>query len=171
MRPWLLDASSWITGRWIDHLSSNCRDTPGSCGLGDFGAFEANLAEAIVLDHGADFLFPRWGAEIGMLCGGNHRGHRLSMLPQPSRGQLRRACVRATAGRMPIVQETVWAVRGRIWECVILALPIATRGAAVTRLLVALLFSPHPMFVDPFDLAEQREILITSEPLPIDRPK
>ena len=171
MRPRLLDASSWITGKWIDHQSSNRWDTRWSCGLGDFGAFEANLAEAVVLDHGADFLFPRWGAEMGMLCGGNHRGHRLSMLPQPSRGQLRRACVRATAGRMPIVHEAVWAVRGRIWECVILALPTATRGSAVTRLLVALLFAPDPRLVGPFDLAEQREVLIAGEPLAVNRPK
>lgn len=169
MRPRLRDASSWITGKWIDHYSSNRWDTRWSWGLGDFGAFEANLAEALVLDHGADFRFSRWGAEMGTLCGGNHLGHRLSMLPQPSRGQLRRACVRATAGRMPIAQEAVWAVRGRIWECVILALPTAKHGSAVTRLLVALLFAPDPTFVGSFDNAEQREVLIAGEPLPLGR--
>lgn len=31
----------------------------------EFGAFEANLAGAIVLDRGTDFLFSKWGAEIG----------------------------------------------------------------------------------------------------------
>ena len=39
-----------------------------------FGAFEAHLAEAIVIDHGANFILSRWGAAPGMLCGGDHRG-------------------------------------------------------------------------------------------------
>jgi hypothetical protein len=118
--------------------------------LAEFGAFEANLAEVTVVDHGADFVVSRWGAEIGMLCGGNQRNRRLSELPQPSRGQLRRICVRAMTSRAPAAENVIWAVRGGIWECVMLALPTAGSEDGVSRLLIALFFAPHPLFAGPF---------------------
>jgi hypothetical protein len=158
MQAGLLKASSWIVAKWLDRLAANSYRGTERTELAEFGAFEANLAEAVVLDHGADFLFLQWGAEIGMLCGGNHRGHRLSALPQPSRGQLRRVCVRATASHAPIVEEAIWGVHGRIRECAILALPTAGCGVAVTRLLAVLLFAPHPMFIDPFWIDEGRAL-------------
>jgi hypothetical protein len=65
MRAGLLKASSWIAAKWLDRLAGNSYQ--GTESLAEFGAFEANLAEAVVLDHGADFLLLRWGAEIGML--------------------------------------------------------------------------------------------------------
>jgi hypothetical protein len=52
------------------------------------------------------------------------------------------------------MEEAIWGVHGRIWECAILALPTASRGFAETRLLTALLFAPHPMFTDTFWIEE-----------------
>jgi hypothetical protein len=114
--------------------------------LAEIGAFEANLAEAVVLDHDADFLFLRWGAEIGTLCVGDHRGHRLSALPQPSRGQLLRVCARATASPRA---DYGGGDLGSTWadgRARFLALPTSSCWFAVTPALAALLFAPHPMF-------------------------
>jgi hypothetical protein len=150
MQSALLKASIWITTKWLDGIMRNAHWANDGTSLAEFGAFQANLAEVVVLDHGADFYLARWGAEIGMLCGGDQRGRRLSALPQPSRGQLRRVCVRAMTSRTPIAENTIWAVHGRIWECVMLALPTAGTEYGVSNLLVALLFAPHPMFEDSF---------------------
>jgi hypothetical protein len=163
MQAGLQKASSWIAAKWLDRLAGNSFQGTESTELTEFGAFEANLAEAVVLDHGADFLFLQWGAEIGMLRGGDHRGHRLSTLPQPSRGQLRRVCVRATASRAPIMEEAIWRVRGRIFECAILALPTAGCEFTETRLLAALLFAPHPMFTDTFWMEEGGALSIAGD--------
>jgi hypothetical protein len=149
MQMELARASLWITSKWFDSQVSNGHPVTKNVASAEYGAFEGNLAEAIVLDHGADFLFAKWGAEMGILCGGDHRGHRLSTLPQPSRSQLRRVCVRAMAGRAPVLKETIWAVDGQIWECVILGLPIAGSNSSPTRILLALLFAPHPMLDGP----------------------
>jgi hypothetical protein len=137
----------WIAAKWFDRFACSSAHAE----LSEFGALEPNLAEAIVIDHGADFMFPKWGTALGTLCGGNHRGHLLSALPQPSRGQLRRVCVRATATQMPEAEQATWAVDGRIWQCAMLALPTAGSELAATRLLVALLFAPHPLFANAFN--------------------
>jgi hypothetical protein len=150
MQSDLLKASAWITAKWLGGAIRNAHCEDAGIDLAEFGAFQANLAEVIVLDHGADFLVSRWGAEIGMLCGGNQRNRRLSALPQPSRGQLRRICVRAMASRLPAAESAIWAVRGGIWECVMLALPTAGTEDGVSSLLIALLFAPHPLFDSPF---------------------
>jgi hypothetical protein len=147
-RPELLEASTWIAVKWFDRFVCGSGRPTGSPDLAEFGAFEANIAEAVVLDQGADFVFPKWGAALGALCGGDHRGHRLSALPQPSRGQLRRVCVRATAAQVPEAEQATWVVDGRIWQCAMLALPTAGNELSATRLLVALLFAPHPIFAD-----------------------
>jgi hypothetical protein len=143
MRTELLHASMWVVAKWFERFVDNSHPKTETTGLADFGAFEANLAEATVLDHGAEFVLQKWGAEIGMLCGGDHRGDRLSNLPQPSRSQLRRVCVRAMASRAPAVQEAIWVVHGRIWECTIMALPATGDRFALSRILIALLFAPH----------------------------
>jgi hypothetical protein len=147
-RSELLEASMWIAARWFDRFVCSSDRATDTNELVEFGAFEANLAEAVVLDQGADFVFPKWGAALGTLCGGDHRGHRLSTLPQPSRGRLRRVCVRATAAQMPEAEQATWVVDGRIWQCAMLALPTAGNELSATRLLVAVLFAPHPMFAD-----------------------
>src|SRR5215510_6416838 len=103
-----------------------------------FGMLEPYLAEAAVLERGGDFLFQRWGAALGVLCGGDHLGHRLSVLPQPARSHLRRVSVRAAASRSPAVSTSTWVVEGEIWRCVMLALPSGGDEFAVSRLLVAL---------------------------------
>jgi len=136
----------WIAAKWFDRFVCGPGCPATSTELAEFGAFEANLAEAVVLDQGADYVFSRWGAALGTICGGDHRGHRLSTLPQPSRGQLRRVCVRATAAQVPEAQQATWIVDGRIWQCAMLALPTAGNELAATRLVVALLFAPHPVF-------------------------
>jgi hypothetical protein len=146
----LLKASAWITAKWLDGIMRNAHRAAAETDLAEFGAFQANLAEVIVLDHGADFLISRWGAEIGMLCGGNQRNRRLSALPQPSSGQLRRICVRAMTSRAPAAESAIWAARGGIWECVMLALPAAGTEDGVSSLLIALLFAPHRLFDHPF---------------------
>jgi hypothetical protein len=115
MQAGLLKASSWIAAKWLDRLAGNSFQGTEYIELAEFGAFEANLAEAVVLDHGADFLFLQWGAEIGVFCGGNHRGHRLSALPQPSRCPIASVCARATASHAPIMEEAIWGVHRRIW--------------------------------------------------------
>jgi hypothetical protein len=151
MRTELLHASMWVVAKWFERFVDNSHPKTETTGLAHFGAFEANLAEATVLDHGAEFVLEKWGAEIGMLCGGEHRGDRLSNLPQPSRSQLRRVCVRAMASRAPVVQEAIWVVHGRIWECTIMALPVASDRFALSRILIALLFAPHANFADLFE--------------------
>jgi hypothetical protein len=83
-RSELQDASMWIAAKWFEQFVCGCSPADGVAELAEFGALEPNLAEAIVLDQGADFVFPRWGVALSMLCGGDHRGHRLSVLPQPS---------------------------------------------------------------------------------------
>jgi hypothetical protein len=61
----LKPSSTWIADKWFARFVGNSNPPTGSIGIAEFGAFEANLAEAIVLDRGADFLFSKWGAEIG----------------------------------------------------------------------------------------------------------
>jgi len=136
----------WAAEKWFEQFVRSADRAEGSTELAEFGAFEPNLAEAIVLDHGSDFVFPKWGAALNTLCGGDHRGHRLSVLPQPSRGQLRRLCVRATVAQAPAADEATWIVDGQIWQCAMLAMPTAGDELAATRLLVAVLFVPHPIF-------------------------
>jgi hypothetical protein len=150
MQNGLHKASVWIVRKWLGGIIRCVDRVDVPTDLAEFGAFEANLAEVTVIDHGADFVVSRWGAEIGMLCGGNQRNRRLSELPQPSRGYLRRICVRATTSRAPAAENAIWAVRGGIWECVMLALPTAGREDGVSRLLIVLLFAPHPLFAGPF---------------------
>jgi hypothetical protein len=108
----LREASMWVAAKWFEQFVSGDDRAGGSAKLTEFGAFEPNLAEAILLDHGFDFVFPKWGAALNTLCGGDHRGHRLSVLPQPSRGQLRRICVRATTTCAPVADQ---ANLGRGW--------------------------------------------------------
>jgi hypothetical protein len=110
-----------------------------------FGVLEPYVAQATVLEGGADFLFNEWGDAMSIVCGGNRLGHRLSVLPQPSRSHLRRVCVRATASRSPALSRAIWVLGGDIWRCTILALPMAGDDLSVRRLLVALLFVPHPI--------------------------
>lgn len=150
MQSDLIKASAWITDKWLGGIIRNDHCADAGIDLAEFGAFQANLAEVIVLDHGADFLVSRWGAEIGMLCGGNQRNRHLSALPQPSRGQLRRICVRAMTSRLPAAESAIWAVRGGIWKCVMLALPVAGTEDGLSSLLIALLFAPHQLFDSPF---------------------
>jgi hypothetical protein len=150
MQNGLHKASVWIIRKWLGGIIRCVDRVDAPTDLAEFGAFEANLAEVTVVDHGADFVVSRWGAEIGMLCGGNQRNRRLSELPQPSRGQLRRICVRAMTSRAPAAENVIWAVRGGIWECVMLALPTAGSEDGVSRLLIALLFAPHPLFAGQF---------------------
>jgi hypothetical protein len=150
MQNGLHKASVWIIRKWLGGIIRCVDRVDAPTDLAEFGAFEANLAEVTVVDHGADFVVSRWGAEIGMLCGGNQRNRRLSELPQPSRGQLRRICVRAMTSRAPAAENAIWAVRGGIWECVMLALPAAGSEDGVSRLLIALFFAPHPLFAGPF---------------------
>jgi hypothetical protein len=61
------------------------------------------------------------------------------------------------------MEEAIWGVHGRIWECAILALPIAGCGFAVTRLLAALLFAPHLMFTDTFWTEEGEALSIVDD--------
>lgn len=154
-------ASAWITTKWLDVIIRGARWADPQTDLTEFGAFEANLAEVIVIDHGADFVISRWGAEIGMLCGGHQRSRCLSELPQPSRSQLRRICVRAMAARGPTAESAIWAVHGGIWECVMLALPVGGAEDGVSRLLIALLFAPHPLFDDTFRSAHAMRAVAT----------
>jgi hypothetical protein len=146
----LREASMWVAAKWFEQFVCSDDRAGGSAKLAEFGAFEPNLAEAIVLDHGFDFVFPKWGAALNTLCGGDHRGHRLSVLPQPSRGQLRRICVQATAAQAPVADKAIWVVDGQIWQCGMLAMPTAGDEFSATRLLVALLFAPHPIFAASF---------------------
>jgi hypothetical protein len=111
-----------------------------------FGMLEPYLAEAAVIESGADFQFLEWGSAMSVLCGGNRLGQMLSTLPQPSRSHLRRVCVRAAASRSPALSRATWVLDGNIWRCTILALPTNGDDLTVKRLLVALLFAPHPIF-------------------------
>ena len=147
-RSELMEASMWIAAKWFERFVCGSERAAESPDLAEFGAFETNIAEAVVLDQGADFVFREWGAALGTLCGGDRRGHRLSAFPQPSRGQLRRVCVRATAAQVPEAEQATWVVDGRIWRCAMMALPTAGNELSATRLLVALLFTPHQMFAD-----------------------
>ena len=140
----------WVAAKWFEQFVCGEGRAGGSAKLAEFGAFEPNLAEAIVLDHGFDFVFAKWGAALSTLCGGDHRGHRLSVLPQPSRGQVRRICVRATTTYAPVADQAIWVVDGQIWQCAMLAMPSAGDEFSVTRLLVALLSAPHPIFAASF---------------------
>ena len=149
MQSELHRASIWITAKWLEGIMREVHRADARTDLAAFGAFQANLAEVIVIDHGADFVISRWGAEIGMLCGGNQQDRRLSELPRPARGQLRRICVRVMTSRAPAAESAVWAVHGSIWECVMLAYPAGGGEDGVSRLLIALLFAPHPLFADP----------------------
>jgi hypothetical protein len=153
----------WVAAKWFEQFSCSDGRAGGSVELAEFGAFEPNLAEAIVLDHGFDFVFPKWGAALSTLCGGDHRGHRLSALPQPSRGQLRRVCVRATAAQAPVADQATWIVDGQIWQCAMLAMPTAG-DESVTRLLVALLSVPHPIFAAQFVLSGGHEVCLGPPP-------
>lgn len=139
-------ASRWVAAKWLDGFRRGTDGASGSVELAQFGVLEPYLAEAIVLERGADFVFAKWGAALGTLCGGDRSGHKLSALPQPSRGQLRRVCVRAAAEQLPQARHATWALDGRIWQCAMLALPTAGDELSATRLLVALFFAPHPMF-------------------------
>ena len=47
---------------------------------------------------------------------------------------------------VPEAEQATWVVDGRIWQCAMLALPTAGNELSATRLLVALLFVPHPLF-------------------------
>jgi hypothetical protein len=161
MQNELHKASVWITAKWLDGIMRYAHHADVRTDLAEFGAFQANLAEVIVIDHGADFVVSRWGAEIGMLCGGNQRNRRLSELPQPSRGQLRRICVRAMTSRAPAAESATWAVHGGIWECVMLALPAGGSEDGVSRLLIALIFAPHPLFADPFQSDDAARAIAT----------
>jgi hypothetical protein len=156
-RSELQDASMWIAAKWFGQFVCGCSPAEGVAALAEFGALEPNLAEAIVLDQGADFVFPRWGVALSMLCGGDHRGHRLSVLPQPSRSQLRRVCVRAAAAQIPQADQASWVVNGQIWQCVMLALPTAGNELSATRLLIALLYAPHPM-IPTFSIPNDKEL-------------
>jgi hypothetical protein len=142
----LREASMWVAEKWFEQFVRSADGAESSAEFAEFGAFEPNLAEAIVLDHGSDFVFPKWGAALNTLCGGDHRGHRLSVLPQPSRGQLCRLCVRATVAQAPAADHATWVVDGQIWQCAMLAMPTASDELSVRRLLVAVLFAPHPIF-------------------------
>jgi hypothetical protein len=51
--------------------------------------------------------------------------------------------------RAPAAESAIWAVHGGIWKCVMLALPTTGTEGGVLRLLIALLFAPHPLFADP----------------------
>ena len=161
MRNELYKASVWITAKWLDGIMRHAHRADARTDLAEFGAFQANLAEVIAIDHGADFVVSRWGAEIGMLCGGNQKDRCLSELPQPGRGQLRRICVRAMTSRAPAAESAVWAVHGGIWECVMLAFPAGGSDDGVSRLLIALLFVPHPLFADPIE-SENAEYAIAT---------
>ena len=114
----------------------------------EIGLLEPYLAEAVVADHGADFVFSQWGGALDILCGGARCGHRLSAFPQPSRSHLRRVFVRAAATRMPAATCETWAIDGDIWRCQIMALPTEGDDFSVKQLLVALLFAPHPIVAD-----------------------
>jgi hypothetical protein len=146
----LLTSSIWITAKWLDVFGRNGRP-PAGAAFAEFGALEANLAEAIVFDHGVDFVFSKWGLALSMLCGGDHRGHLLSRLPQPARAQLRHVCAGATTSFAPVANQSVWAVDKRIWECMTMAMPTVAGETGVSQLLVALLFAPHPLCPDVFD--------------------
>jgi hypothetical protein len=147
-RSELREASMWIAAKWFERFVCGSARSAEGADLAVFGGFAANIAEAVVIDQGADFVFPKWGAALSTVCGGDHRGHRLSALPQPSRGQLRRVCVRATSAQVPEAEQATWVVDGRIWQCALLALPTAGNELSATRLLVALLSVPHPLFAD-----------------------
>lgn len=141
-------AARSVVVNWFTSLERGA-DEP-SCGLdpASFGTLESYVAEAVVVDHGADFLFPKWGAAMSLLCGGDRLGHRLSSFPQPSRSHLRRVCVRAAASKSPTMSRATWALDGQIWRCTMIALPTACDSLSATRLLVALLYAPHPLFAD-----------------------
>lgn len=156
--PWRLDSSDlrdatrWVAATWLDRFGPRANKSTGNLELAEFGVLEPYLAEAVVRDRGADFVFTKWGAALSSLCGGDRRDHRMSVLPQPSRGQLRRICVRAVATQLPQANHATWAIDGQIWQCTMLALPTAGDELSATRLLVALLFAPHPIFARQFAL-------------------
>ena len=137
-----------IVAAWFARFERAGGQMHNSLAPQEFGMLEPYLAEATVVDHGADFAFSTWGAALGTLCGGSHFGDRLSSLPQPSRSHLRRVCVRAAASRSPAMSRATWALDGEIWRCVLLALPTGGDDLSVKHVLLALLFAPHPAFAD-----------------------
>ncbi len=141
----LKPASRFIMHTWASSFDWAAGRTNRALLPHEFGLLEPYLAEAAVADHGADFVFSQWGRALDMLCGGKRCGHRLSAFPQPSRSHLRRVSVRAAATRMPAVSRETWALEGNIWRCRIMALPTDGNDFSVTRLLLALLFAPHPI--------------------------
>lgn len=106
------------------------------------------LAEAAVIRRGDDFVLEQWGTALNRLCGGHQLGKRISTLPQPARSHLRRICVRATLSNAPALSRATWALEGMIWRCTILAVPTSGDEMSATRLLVALLYEPHPAFLN-----------------------
>ncbi len=141
----------WIAAKWFERFVCSPARPTDKADLAEFGAFEANVAEAVVLDQGADFVFTKWGARRWARCAAAIIAAIVCRrFPQPSRGQLRRVCVRATSGQVPEAEQATWVADGRIWQCALLALPTAGNELSATRLLVALLFAPHPMFADAF---------------------
>ena len=61
----LKPSSTGIADKRFDRFVGNSYPPTGSTGIAEFGAFEANLAEAMVLDRGADFLFSKWEQRSG----------------------------------------------------------------------------------------------------------
>src|SRR4051812_42274548 len=61
MQNELHKASVWILGKWLGGIIRYDDRADARTDLAEFGAFEANLAEVTVVDHGADFLISRWG--------------------------------------------------------------------------------------------------------------
>jgi hypothetical protein len=138
-------ATRSLVAKWFAERSRTIGYPDEALRPADFGTLEPYLAEAAIVERGTDFLFLEWGAAMDVLCGGNRLGHMLSALPQPSRGYLRRVCVRAAASRSPAVSRATWVLGGDIWRCVIIALPTDVDvDFGVRRLVVALLFTPYP---------------------------
>ncbi|MBZ9742216.1 MULTISPECIES: hypothetical protein [unclassified Mesorhizobium] len=150
---WLEDCDLKVAVRsiveaWAARFELTTGRTESNFSPNDFGVLEPYLAEAILIEHGADFVFSKWGAALDIVCGGARLADRLSALPQPSRSHLRRVCVRAAATRMPAISRATWALDGEIWRCAIMALPTRGDDFSVKRLLVALLYAPYPFVAD-----------------------
>ncbi|WP_206521944.1 MULTISPECIES: hypothetical protein, partial [unclassified Mesorhizobium] len=92
-------AARCIVEAWVARFGQVAGRTESSLLPNEFGVLEPYLAEVLVVEHGADFVFSKWGAALDIVCGGAHLADRLSAFPQPSRSHLRRVCVRAAATR------------------------------------------------------------------------